>query len=337
MSETTEKQEQFTPEQEKVIRQAQKLFNIHAAAPDSEEGKSALAKAQELMTRVGVDAATVEQNSGKLDGKRAAEHVAGGTFLFQRKLWEAVAEMNFCFYQTQEYWAKLDKPRWYYSTQSHVTHQKKTRHHLIGRTVNIAMTKMLAGYLEQAIDRELRNKVPEGQQRRGLWATAFRYGMADELLEKITTRFKKNLAEEAKKRKKALGEKPAGGWGTSLTVTETKVVEEAGNYDFVHGEGAYARMKADEAQYAKEQAEREAAYTEWAKQHPEEARQKEEEQRKRYRRYYRGNGGRSYEEKMYDKFDHHAYHAGRDSGKSVPIDPQVDPASRPAGKIGRSK
>jgi hypothetical protein len=126
-----------------------------------------------------------------------------------------------------------------------------------------------------------------------------------------------------------------------LTLKSVAESEEAANYDFLHGEGAWARkQKAIEeaekrwaerrAEQAKAEAEAERVYAEWAAANPEEAAKEAEKERKKarqkaQRRALGGGGFRYRQESASEKRrDSSAYWSGRDAGKDVSIDPQTD-------------
>jgi hypothetical protein len=129
----------------------------------------------------------------------------------------------------------------------------------------------------------------------------------------------------------------------ALTLASVVEREQAANYDFLHGEGAWARKKAAEeeaekdwaehrARQAKARVEAEKQYAEWATAHPEEAakeeRQRLQKERARARRQERRGGGwgrTSYHVPASDKRRRSGeYYAGYDAGERVSIEPQVD-------------
>lgn len=323
----------FSNEERKAIEQVQKLLAKAAKTEFEPEREAFSAKAQEIMTRLNISTATIEKESGKTSGKREEQKVDGGFYLYQRELWRSVAELNFCWHFTEEYRIKLDQPVIRYHRIDPATGKPRVkwsiirkRHRLIGRTINVIGTKAMAEYLESAIERMLKERVGAGEGQFGSWANDFREGATSALLEKIADKFKRKLAEEQRERTKARGDRPTTGMNTTaLTLTDVKENEEAGNYDFVHGDGAWARMKQEQAEDARERAEAEAAYTAWAKANPEEAKKREDEAREARRKMwsrYRG-GTRSYADKKEDNRDDRAFHAGRDAGSKIGLDPQA--------------
>ena len=133
----------------------------------------------------------------------------GGAHAFQRDLWRAVAELNFCSYWAQEYTATETKHLWSKAGTSlgtKTTEVKRHRHNLIGRIVNTRMTTAMATYLLEAIERVLRerlNGAPAGSN----WAWSFRKGAASTLVGKLYDRRAEYIAEENEKVRRAAASK----------------------------------------------------------------------------------------------------------------------------------
>lgn len=265
---------------EKVTERIQKLLNLAAKNPNAQEAASAAAKAQELLAAYNLDLATVEQGGGS--GKREDARVRGGMYTYERELWDAVARLNFCMYFTsREYKWKLRG----YSI--------KFQHRVVGRVVNTTATQNMAGYLLQTIERLCRERFTENSQFFMREAVAFREGMADNVIERLLERRRHLISEEQRKAadaEKAARKAARAGVSTATALTISSVIksEHEANYDFLHGEGAYARRQADslrrQKERAKADAEAEAAYAAWAAAHPEEARKEAAKERARQRK-----------------------------------------------------
>lgn len=325
----------------------QKLLAKAAKTEHEPERDAFLAKAQQIMLRRNWTTAEVERAAGRADGKREEQRVEGGFYLWQRELWREVARLNFCFHFVEEYRKKLDVPTTYRyrgaerlpeSEWRTITHQMKKRHRLIGRAVNVAAATGMAQYLEGAIDRALAENIHQkGDERYKPWANAFREGATSRLLEKIRRMQRLAETKEEKARKAAAPADPGGGRGTrALTLTDVKQQEEQGNYDFVHGDGAWAKLQAELAADAERRRLMQEAYTAWAAANPKEAMSKFEYTHTDgttwcYSGRTRG-GGRSYENSKEWKRDPRAYAAGRDAGDKISLAAQVDGNKR---RIGR--
>jgi len=151
--------EGFTPEQERVLEQIQKLLNLAAKNPNEHEAALAASKAQELLTKHNLDTAALERVTGA-SGKRQQEEVEGGFYRYHREIWGNVAKLNFCLHWVQsKYVPRGERVR---------NVRTKKIHRLVGRTVNVRTTINLSKYLLSAIERVTREtcdtkKIPHGQ------------------------------------------------------------------------------------------------------------------------------------------------------------------------------
>jgi hypothetical protein len=351
-----------------VIDQIGKLLKLAAKNNSEAEATSAMNKAQALMARHSLSMAAIEQGTSSAKAaRRSDEKLKGGLYQFQRDLWEAVASLNFCFYfhlyerdreKVSQYWVRR------YGGKDKVPEWRKGgfvfRHRLVGRAVNVQATIAMCGYLENAIERLVRERLdernaakvtraeakerehgmPAGYFNRkpdplwGEWAVKFREGVCDTVVSKIGQRRRQMLSEEQFKRSQATEAGRAGAQtGTGLSLMDVTEQETAANYDFLHGEGAYARLLERRARAAAREAEREAEYAAWAAANPEAAKEQEEQRRKEERKRpwnygltYSLGGGK-------DKQDHGAYWDGRDAGEKVSLDQQVGGGA--VARIGR--
>lgn len=320
-----------------LIDKIGKLLAVAASTKNDEERDAFTQRAMDLIAQNNLDmAAITEGGASAAAAKRADEKHKGGLYQFQRDLWQAVADLNFCMYwnlytydkeKVSKYWIRK------YGGKANVPDWRKGgyhfQHRLVGRTVNIAGTLAMCTYLEQTMDRLVRERLPNNPgDWWGSWAVAYREGMADEIVKKIYARRKEVLAEEQRKAQEARDAelektKGAESTGTSITLVTVKKQEEEANYDFLHGDGAFARRMAQRAKWAQEQKEADEAYTAWAKANPEEARKQEEERRKASRRRTSWNAGTGSGPKRAGDKHSGAYWAGREKGESISIDPQM--------------
>lgn len=342
-------QTQMDDDTRKAVDKIEKLMRLAGSNPNEAEAASALAKAQELLLAYNLDMAVIEQAAGNNSGKRLEEMVAGGMHRYQRQLWRHIAELNFCMYWTQK--NRVKEGSYVAKRKRRFTHE----HRLIGRTVNVASTRGMGSYIDQTIERLCREML--GSERSMQYysrdAVAFREGVADRVIEKIIDRREELVAKEKRDQAEAARKASAAGVSLAKTLTVAGLTEKEkqGNYDFIHGEGAWARKAADEAEWeagraerrirqAKAQAAAEQAHAAWAAAHPEEARREAAKERARERarerRLERGGGYGRYRfrqtaEEM--RRDSGSYHAGYSKGDEVSIDPQVSPGQNK--RIGR--
>lgn len=318
-------------EEIKIVARIQKLLELGAKNPSQAEAKSAMAKAQQLMEQYNISNAKVERASGVASGAREKARTTGGFYEWQRELWKSVAKLNFCLYWTATTWVpSTNRTKKLYGTDE----MRKKMHMVVGRIVNTTATKNMAEYLEQVIDRIVEETLtgdPDPMVRmeklNGSYAHAFRVGMAEELMDKISKRYHSKLAKEqlaAERAKREAKRAAAAGHSTSTSMTLSDYVksEKDANMDFIYGEGYTARQAAEDAEAARIAKEEEDAYTRWAIENPEEARKQAEDARKRERRQA-GRQRYSYSSPR-DKLDYGAYNRGRKAAEKVSIDPQVD-------------
>lgn len=314
----------LSPEARAAVSKIEKLLKLATKNPSEAEAVAAAAKAQEMLAQYNLDMAAVEQHSGG-KSQRSDEKMLGGLYRYQRSLWKAVADLNFCLYWNMYTFDpnKTGRSRNRYGETRKRQGGWRFEHRVVGRTVNVVATRTMAEYLEQVIERITRERLHgEGIQFFSKWAVSFREGMSDRIENKIYERRRHLLAEERRKDQeekdkttKAGREGVSTATGLSLMVYIDK--EADANIDFIHGEGTAANWAADRAaRSAKRKAEQEA-YTLWAKEHPEEAKAEEERRRKTARRTS-WNAGMAQ-----DKRDQGGYYAGYDAAEKVSIDPQV--------------
>lgn len=316
----------LTPETQAIVDKVEKLLRLAASNPNEAEAASATAKAQELLTAYNLDMGAVEANSGDT-GKRAEEKMVGGQYEWEQRLWRSVAHLNFCMYWNQVVFVPTKM-----GLEIRYIDGKRTlgildyQHRLVGRTVNIASTKVMARYLQEVAERLTRDRLKEnGERIRGRWAMAFRDGVTTRIADKIFhMRAELMEAEAAKAQEAEIRQREAEAAGISLstavTITAFTKSEADANLDFVYGEGYSAKVAAERARKAAAKREADEALTKWAAENPKEAarqerarkREKEREDRRnaRSRGSYKGDSG--------------AFFAGYDAAKDISIHRQAD-------------
>lgn len=311
----------------KGIETIQKLLNLAARGGTPEEAANAQEKADALLLKYNLTADVVNNTVGA-EGRREEKKVEGGYYKHQRWLWNAVARLNFCVYWTQEYRAitMLRRAGGLPPLERKV---KKHRHALVGRTINTRSTIAMAGYLEQAVERLVRERLGDvdSHQYHGAWSMDYREGAVMTIIEKLEARRATVLdAETQKERDIARAAESGASSATTLTIAKVSKLEEEANLDFIHGEGYSARRAAQRAENARRQKEEEESYTKWAAANPKEAAQRDAEAAKRRGRYSGGKGSRGGS----DGRDWGAYRAGREGARGVGLDYQAEAAVRKA-------
>lgn len=319
----------ISEEARKALDKAIKVLEMAQRKEGNEaEAAVATAKFNEILQKYNLDTAAIEQSRGERSGKREEAKLAGGVYLFQRRLWAWAAELNFCLYWTMMGAAprEVRRKNWAGKYRVETEWRKAFWHRVVGRTINIKATQVLAEYLETAIERVVMEAVGgENTMRFSRYAMSMREGMSDRLCEKMAQRRRELLAEDERQRhEQAEAARAAAREGvstsTSITLTNYAQAERDANMDHLYGEGWSAKQAARRAEEAREEAEAEAEYARWAAENPEEARRQEREQEERMKKHRpRRSSGSSEDRKM----DWGAYYRGRDEAEDIGLDTQV--------------
>lgn len=324
----------LTPEAQSVVDKAAKLLAVAAKSTHPEEIASFTAKAMALLEDHGLSVASVERAGSVQSGKRKQEEVRGGMYGYQKELWRAVAELNFCMYYRMAHAVERKYPRTFAdgSRSTIAFWGKEHRHTLIGRVVNVTITRSVTQYLEQRIEAAVRERFPLNSQRFLSEAVSFREGIADELVDRLRERRRQRLAEDSARRRQA-----AAGSETHLALTLGDLAQQEADANFDHyvGEDGYsARMRAEQAAEraarARRRKEAEDAWTAWAEANPEEAAREaaaeRAEQRKRDKRSsrrgwsYRGRAPSKEELRRESPY----FRQGREAAASIGLDVQAE-------------
>lgn len=321
---------QETSVPDEIVERIQKILALGRRGGTEAEATAAMAKAQDLLAKYNLDLATVERGGKAGDARREQASAAGGMYHYQRGLWRAVAELNFCTYFLSGHFKRrrvhgVERDAWI------------SQHAFVGRKVNTAATMAMGGYLEQEIERLCRERLdkriilPGGAVHRynvqsqffSSWAVGFREGAADRVIMKLQDERRRKLRDDEKRAARAAAA-AGSSTATALTLGTLAQQERAGNYDFIHGEGAWAQKMAEQAAAAEEERLAEEAWVKFKAEHPEEARKQEEAAAKERRRSWSGGGSRS------RKVDRSGYMAGTEVGDNISLHQQADRANRKA-------
>lgn len=311
-------------EQLKIIEKVEKLFRLASKNPNPEEAASAMAKAQELLVAYNLSADVVGQTGASADAIREKQQILGGMYKYQRYLWSAVAELNFCLYWTvQKYTERNTRTKAWDGTVRHgKVPYMRNQHVIVGKRINARLTMTMGQYLQQTIERLVKERFPQNSQRFLSDAVALREGIADELYWRIKEKRRRLIAEEEERRLRTA--KDAGvSTSQALSIGSLTEQEEDANNDFLHGEGYSARQRAARVARAEARRQAEEEYTRWAAENPEEAAKEEKAARKR-RRSSGGPGSRGGQTAEEKRQGSSAYWQGREMGKKVGLDPQTD-------------
>lgn len=320
-----------------VIRRVEGLLRLAGKNPNEHEAAAAHAKAMRLLEEHNLSLSNVDE-TGEGSGRRADERVTGGFYEFEQRLWRSVGELNFCMVWHQHSWVKrttMDAKAM--RIQSYHRRHNILRGHfyIVGRVVNIASTRVMSQYLLQVAERLVRERLAErgvteriNTQLRTRWAVSFREGIVEGLIEKIEDRRRVALSEE-RARLRAAQKMAMEGASTATGVTLASVTstEYDANADFVFGEGWSTRRAAERASRAMWRRMSEDEQTQWAVDHPEEARARAAEDRAARRSRPYSGSGRAEKER-----DWGAFRAGHQASADIGIDQQAGSRSS-AGSI----
>lgn len=315
-------------DEETLRRVANKVRALMALAdnnPNEHEAQSAAAKAQELLTAYNLELAQSGEESARLQ-----RTFKGGLYKWQRHLWEEVSRLHFCMY-----WCKEGLMR-----------GSKYEHVVLGREVNVVSVKILVEYLEDTINRLVRERYGSHPiQYFSKRANAYREGLSDRLCQRMREQRRKDKVENERKRREQEARKGHPGAATEnalvVSLTDYEQEEHYLNLDKRYGlapgttmqrerERQEAMRKSLEEAKRRQKAEKEAEELlrqtdpeKWeAIQKEREKRYKEWEARERRNaRRRKGISGSRIKEKPAD------YYVGFDHGKDVSLSKQASDQS----------
>lgn len=259
-----------TPEiSDNLVRKIQLLLNLAARSEGNEaEAAAAMSKAQELLAAYNLDLSTVQDKvvaggtaQREADSKRDyARANRSAMYKWQRSLVQTIAEANYC-----RYWVEEARQLIYVPPSKRTLGQQYEaeenggkcflnvkRHKVLGRVANTTVMLIMVDYLMDTIERLL--PYPQ-QERLSREANLWREGCADRLSERITAKAEVMRTPDYAKQGEAV-------YCTAIAVRDMAKAEEAGNYDAMYGQGAWARKLASQAKWDVEweagRAEREA-------------------------------------------------------------------------------
>jgi hypothetical protein len=215
---------------EKLIKKIEALLNTKGCT--EAEAQSRVAKAQELLEKYNLDLAMVGQNkTARKDNTRK-----GGLYSWQRNLWKAVAELNFCHYLSIK---GLERGSTY-------------QHRIIGSHANVVQTEHMAQYLQDTVER-LAQEWAKANFYKSVFvreAIAYREGITNRLSERLRDRRETIVAEARKaeqERKQAQARTNADPGTTALTILDVISSEADFNNDYLNNWelGTTARNRAE--------------------------------------------------------------------------------------------
>lgn len=260
-------------EEQAVLAKVEKLLALAKGNANENEAASATAKAMELLAAYNLDMAVIG-NTGK-GSQRKDTRLKGGLYAWQRDIWKAVSELNFCMY-----WSIKG-----------LTKGSTYEHRILGRQVNVASAQAMADYLQQAVER-LTREYAKANHYHSIFVReliAYREGMAHRLVDRLNTLRKQRLAEDERKQReeRARSSHPGAAPASNALVLASVIhTEEDLNNDYLYGKEPgwhseqrairEARQAAALAAYHKQMEEKQA----WRLANPEAAKAQDEADRK---------------------------------------------------------
>lgn len=245
---------------EGVIRKIEALLNTNGCT--EAEAQARTEKAQELLEAYNLDMAVLGQ-SGK-GAQRKDTKRQGGLYSWQRKLWQAVAELNFCYYMSIRGLAR----------------GSVYEHRLVGSHANVIATEHMATYLQDTVERLAQQWAKENCYKSVFVreAIAYREGMAARLSERLKARRNEIVVEERRKEEEREQQRTNSAPGSAaLTILDVISTEADFNNDYLNNWelGTTARNRAESeargAAMMREWEEGRRKQREWDEAHPEEA------------------------------------------------------------------
>lgn len=324
----------------KLIERMRKLLALATNNDNEHQASAAMAKLQEMLEAHNLDMAVLG-TSGK-GAQRSDTKKTGGLYSWQRRLWQSVAELNFCFYFSIKGLAR----------------GSVYEHRLVGSHANVIATEMMAKYLQETVERLAQQWAKDNLYKSVFVreAIAYREGMSTRICDRLSDRrheIIEKAKQEAEERKRDQARAAMSTTGTELTILDVISSEADYNNDYLHGYemGTTARNRAEsEARQAAYEAgvrQKAAEYAEWKRLNPELAAAREKKtaeenaawwaewEKKNAKRQARVNKtppkpryrNMTAEEQ---RAQMGSYYEGHQAGNNVGIDTQVDAQARKA-------
>ncbi len=309
-----------------IIDKIQKLLRL-SNSPNETEANLAMQRVQEILAKYNLDMAMVkesapESQTAKDAGKRAQTRMKrSAQYEWQRNLWKALAEANFCWHWIVEVFEGK-------RGASGGSKRPVKRHMILGSEANVIAVQMMGEYLEDTMERLLTSVGGfTNAERLGRSALSWKAGCAERLIERIEA--------DANRRKQA-GDAPASSdapASTAIVLRNVYQSEFQANYEARHGEGSWARKLARDARPVRLSAswKREAEKARLAKlaaETPAEKARRERDEAKQQERDNKwwDNWARKQREKD-ARIDHRAFDQGRKTANDINLSTQVGQGS----------
>lgn len=324
---------------DRLIEKMKKLLALASNNDNEHQAEAAMAKLQEMLEAHNLDMAVLGQ-SGK-GAQRSDTKKTGGLYSWQRKLWQSVAELNFCIYFSIKGLAK----------------GSVYEHRLVGSHANVIATELMAKYLQETVERLAQQWAKDNRYKSVFVreAIAYREGMAARICSRLEDR-RHEITEQARRDQEARREAERAKMpvtGTELTILDVISSEADHNNDYLNGweMGTTARNRKEQearsAAWQAAQAKKAAEYAAWKAANPELAAAKEKKAAEELAAYWeKVEADAAKRQKRINKTppkiryrnmtaeeqrrDLGSYWEGQAAGANVGIDTQVDKEVRKA-------
>lgn len=313
----------------KLLAQASKGNNSQA------EAELCMERATRMLQEWNIEQSQVEATGDHTVEKRVkSEHERSAMYNYQRKLWGAVAEVNFCLHWAIPVYRDVEIPDpdvvrrgWtdeeYEESYGHkiprITINKTVnkRHYIVGRQSNVTATKMMGDYLEEAINRLCPYK------KTGKNSLSWKEGCTD----KVVFRLRMRMWDERKKAQKL--REVSASEGAMILLNDVYLTEYERNIDEEFGQGFAAGLKAE-----REEKKRQEERHEMAMDCPEAFTPEEYQAAVKHfaAKRRQGETRARRETAEYSDKNMSAWFAGRQAGEEISLDPQIG-----TGKIDKSR
>jgi hypothetical protein len=317
---------QFDTKTEAVIEKVRKLLALAEGNDNEHQAEAAANKARELLEAYNLDLAHVgkTKGNGSAHAPRDKQNLNGGLYSWQRDLWHVTAQLNFCKY-------------WYIKG---TTAGSKYQHELLGSKVNVLGTKLMAEYLQGAVERLARDWSRENRPGLSIFTKemiAYREGVTSRLVSRMLELRRKRLAEEEAKVKEERASNAARGVFTENALVLSDVIssEEDLNDDHLWGwpPGTSARKRKEREEKQRvldmEAAELLRKQEEYDLAHPDEAAARKERERKESEERWEAYKKRQSKQRSRkdtpeeERRQMGSYYYGHEAGDSISLDKQI--------------
>ena len=313
-------QTKMSPAALAAIEKVKKLLALATGNANEHEAEAAMAAAQRMLEAHNLDMSTLA--STKRGSDRKDQQQKGGLYQWQRTLWEHVAKLNFC-----QYWSIK-------GTAKGSTYE----HRILGRQENVIGTEIMAGYLQQTIERIAQEWAKQaGKNVFCKDAIAYREGMAARVALRLQEKRWQREADDRYAKEQERAARAARGEAdttNALTISEVASSEADLNRDYLNGwePGTTAKIRAENvARWAAQK----AADEEFLRLNPEEALKRKQEEQARNARWAKQDAEREKRRQKSGYYDRDrssrkdqprnaTFYDGYARGAEIGLDDQID-------------